>query len=490
MAKLTVKIGFVPSYREFTEASIPVPAWVLKMRRDALAAFRQVPGLQIITPTACPDDLTRLDAGQGFSPDGVICTLDQAEAMVDFFQREKVDALIIGTLNFGDERSAAKIAEKLRVPVLLYATKEPPVPAGSSMGRVSDSYCGTLSLASALYRRKLPFHYAGIFYAEEAEFLAEVEQFVRAVAVVKALKGARIGQVGVRPPPFETVAYDETAMIRKFGQNVICAEVSDIVSRAKRYADDDPAVLDKIGQVRGEVAEVTVADALVLKIAKMELAVAEFYTRQGLSALSMQCWYSMQDLWGMQTCALFGRLTGAGMLTACETDVLGSLSMMVSYNSALGESIPHFIDWTIQHRENENRLLTWHCGNSPVCLANDPRKTALRARGDMAGVLDPDPADVQAGLYQFQLKPGKVTFCRLAEYDDQWKMLITTGEIIPSDEVLAGTWAWVEVKDHRKLYRTLVEEGFVHHASMIHGDQTASLLLACKFLDIQPVVVE
>jgi L-fucose isomerase-like protein len=490
MAKINVKIGFIPSYREFTEASIPVPAWVLKMRRDALAVFQQVPGLQIVAPRACPDDPKRLDAGHGFTPDGVVCNLDQAEAVADFFQREKVDGLIIGAMNFGDERSAAKIAEKLGVPVLLYATKEPPVPAGPSMGRVSDSYCGTLSLASALYRRKLPFHFAGIVYVEETQFLAEVDKFVRAVAVVKALKGARIGQVGVRPPAFETVAYDETAMIRKFGQNVICAEVSDIVARAKRYADDDPAVLSKIGEIRGEVAEVTVADALVMKIARMELAVTDFYTRQGLSALGMQCWYSMQDLMGMQTCALFGRLTAAGMLTACETDMLGSLSMMVSYNSALGESVPHFIDWTIQHRENENRLLTWHCGNSPACLANDPHKTALRARGDMAGVLVPDSGDTQAGMYQFQLKPGKVTFCRLAEYDDKWKMLITTGEIIPSDDVLAGTWAWVEVKDHARLYRTLVEEGFIHHASMIHGDQTASLLLACKFLDIQPVLVE
>jgi len=490
MSRLNVKIGFVPSYREFTENSIPVPEWVLKMRRDALAAFRQVAGLQVVAPAACPEDHIRLDAGQGYTPDGVICNLDQAEAVADFFQREKVAGLIIGTLNFGDERSAVKIAERLRVPVLLYATKEPPVPAGPSMGRVSDSYCGTLSLASGLYRRKLPFHFAGIVYAEEAEFLADVDKFVRAVAVVKALKGARIGQIGVRPQPFETVAYDETAMIRKFGQNVICAEVSDIVSRAKRYADDDPAVLAKIGQMRSEVAEITVADALLLKIVKMELAVADFYTRQGLSALGMQCWYSMQDLWGMQTCAVFSRLTAAGMLTACETDILGSLSMMVNYNVALGETVPHFIDWTIQHRENENRFLTWHCGNSPVCLANDPRKTALRARGDMAGALLPDSADPQAGLYQFQLKPGKVTFCRLAEYDDCWKMLITTGEIIPSDEVLAGTWAWVEVKDHRKLYRTLVEEGFIHHASMIHGDQTTSLLLACKFLDIQPVLVE
>ncbi len=82
-----------------------------------------------------------------------------------------------------------------------------------------------------------------------------------------------------------------------------------------------------------------------------------------------------------------------------------------------------------------------------------------------------------------------MTFCRLAEYDNAWKMLIAAGEIIPSDEVLAGTWSWVEVKDHDRLYRTLVEEGFVHHASMIHGDLTQPLLQVCKFLGIEAVVV-
>jgi hypothetical protein len=44
--------------------------------------------------------------------------------------------------------------------------------------------------------------------------------------------------------------------------------------------------------------------------------------------------------------------------------------------------------------------------------------------------------------------------------------------------------------DHARLYRTLVEEGFVHHASMIHGDQVNALLLACKFLGIRPVLVD
>jgi L-fucose isomerase-like protein len=460
------------------------------MRREGLEALGSIPGMQVIAPQPCPDDPQRVDPEKGWVPDGAIWDLDQAEAAAEYFSREKVDGLVIAALNFGDERSAAKVAEKLNVPVLLYATKEPPALVGPDMARVSDSYCGTLSIASALYRRKLPFHYAGIFYAGEQAFRQEVEQFVRAVAVVKALKGARIGQVGVRPATFETVGYDEAAMIAKFGQNVIHSELSDIVARAQILADDDPQVTGRAAAIRGEVGEMSVSSAWLLKAAKMEQAVVEFCERNRISALAMQCWPSIQNLWGFSTCALFGRLTGQGLLTACETDVLGALSMLVNYAASLHETVPHFIDWTIQHRENENRFLAWHCGNAPACLADDARRAAIRSRRDMQGLAVSGPEDAQAGLYQFQVRPGKVTFCRLAEYDNRWKMLIAPGEIIPSDETLAGTWAWVEVRDHQRLYRTLVEEGFVHHASMIHGYQVDALKLACKFLDIEPVLVE
>ena len=477
-----VKLGFVPSYR------FAWNEWEQKMRDDSLATFAKVSGLEVVTPQAAPDKQS-LDAEKGYTPDGMVHTLDQAEAVAEYFQRQKVDGLIICPLDFGDERSAAKVAEKLQVPVFFYATKEPEAPDDVSMGRVSDSYCGNLSLASALYRRKIPFRFGGVVFPDEPELLAEVDAFTRAVAVVKGLKGARIGQVGTRPSPFETVLYDEAALIRKFGQNVIFAEVSDIVSRAEELATDDPRVRQIIGDQRERVANLTVSDEYLLKAAKYEVALTEFAEKNKLSAMAVQCWSSIQQLMGISSCAVFGRLTEKTILTACETDVLGALAMLANYQAAMGETLPHFIDWTIQHRQNPNWLLAWHCGNAPLCLAKDPSKVGLRSRNDMKGVRPANPNDSQEGLYQFQVKPGKVTFCRLQEYDNQWKMLIATGEIVPSDEELAGTWSWVEVKDHAKLYRTLVEEGFIHHASMIHGDQTQALLEACHFLDITPVVV-
>lgn len=483
MSEVKVKIGFVPSYR------FRFSSWCEKMRNDSISAFEKVEGLEIVVPKPSPDGKC-LDPQNGYIPYGALTNLDQAEVIAEYFHNQKVDGLILCPLDFGDERSAVKVAEKLNVPVMLYATKEPPALNDSGLSRASDSYCGNLSMASGLYRRKIPFHFAGIFFPDEPEFITEVDKFVRAVAIVKGLIGVRIGQVGVRPSTFETVGYDETALIRKFKQNVIFANISDLTDRTKTYPDDDPRVQNIINDIRNSVAEISVADDYMINSAKLELALTEFWKNNRLSAMAVQCWPSIQRLMGISVCALYGRLTGQGMLTACETDVLGALAMIVSHRSAMGKTYPHFIDWTIQHRENPNMLLAWHCGNAPTCLARDTKEIALRSRRDMKGESPIREGDAMAGLFQFQLKPGKVTICRLAEYDDQWKMLIASGEIFPSDEFLAGTWAWVEVKDHKKLYRTLIEEGFIHHASMIHGDQKESLLQACKFLDIKPIVVE
>ncbi|HMN59091.1 MAG TPA: hypothetical protein PJ988_01930, partial [Anaerolinea sp.] len=82
------------------------------------------------------------------------------------------------------------------------------------------------------------------------------------------------------------------------------------------------------------------------KAARLELAVTEFWQEARLSALAMSCWSSIQRMYGISVCALFGKLTGQGILTACEADVIGALSMLVNYAAALQQTVPHFVDWT------------------------------------------------------------------------------------------------------------------------------------------------
>jgi L-fucose isomerase-like protein len=478
MTATKIRIGLVPTYRW------RMSPWCSKMLKDSLRALKAVKGMELVVANPSPDEKTP-DAAKGEVPFSSVVNLDQAEAMAEYFAAQKVDGLIIAALDFGDERSAAKVAEKLKVPVLLYATKEPPALDDAGMNRQSDSYCGNLALAAALLRRKIAFHWAGLFFPDEPGLREQVERFLGAVSVVKGLRGARLGAVGQRPPSFESVAYDEIAMAAKFGQNVIGTTIAEIDDAARAMPDNAPEVKAAVRSLRTCVGAVTVGDDYLLKAAKMELALAAFWNRHRLSAMAVQCWPQKS---GVALCAVMGRLSGRAMFAACETDILGAVSMLISHRSVLGRTVPHLIDWTIQHREDPNKLLAWHCGNAPPCLANDKAATALRARGDMKGAGPVQKSDGNTGLLQFQLKAGPVTMCRLTEYDGRWKMLITAGQIVPSDECLPGTWSWVQVRDHAALYRTLVENGFIHHASMIHGDQVEELKLACKFLDITPVV--
>ena len=97
--------------------------------------------------------------------------------------------------------------------------------------------------------------------------------------------------------------------------------------------------------------------------------------------MAVQCWPAIQRMMNISVCSTYSRLTDRGMLTACEADLLGAEAMLISYQAALGATKPHFIDWTIQHRDNPNWLLAWHCGNAPVSLAADKtRSRCARAR--------------------------------------------------------------------------------------------------------------
>jgi L-fucose isomerase-like protein len=162
--------------------------------------------------------------------------------------------------------------------------------------------------------------------------------------------------------------------------------------------------------------------------------------------------------------------------------------MVVQHNLALRRTVPHFIDWTIRHRSRENLFLAWHCGNGPTCLRAPDGAVTLRSRRRPLDAPIPED-DRGAGVWEFVLRPGPVTLSRLVEYGGRFSMLMTRGEIVDDPDRERGTSAWVAVPDLERLYATLVDRGFIHHASMVHGDHAASLAAFCRFAGIEAVVV-
>ncbi len=463
-----IKIGFVPAHREPFDDD-----WAVNMRKRCLAALSRIKGLEIIVPDA------KLTRGGLVRDDG------DADRAIKLFQGRKIDGLIIGTMTFGDEVSALAVAAAFRdIPILLFGTKEGDFTADG--GRRSDSFCGTLAVSSGLHRRKIPFLFSGILFPEEAIFKADIENFAAVCSIVKGFVGARIGLVGPRPERFETCISNEDALMQCFNQRVVPTSMLDIMLRLEGLKDNAPELQKIIGAMGKEVDLSSLGAKKARTIAGLQYALKQFAAEKGLSALAVQCWTAIQEAYGVSACYALGRVTGSGLMTACEVDVYGALTMLVQNLATLKKSPPHFIDWTIRHQSKKNMFLSWHCGNAPVSLACRAGGIAIHPHSILSKQLGKERA---LGTAEFQLKSGVVTLCRLTELDGEFKMLVTKGEIVESSQRLRGSWSWVKVPDLDGLYRTLVEEGFTHHASQIHGDYTAPISDACDLLGIQVVSV-
>jgi hypothetical protein len=106
---LKIKIGFVPAHREpFDEE------WAVQMRERCLKVFSEVKGLELVVP----ERITR---------NGLVRDDADAEKTIKLFKEKEIYGLIIGTMTFGDEVSALKVASAFSSkPILLFGTKEGP----------------------------------------------------------------------------------------------------------------------------------------------------------------------------------------------------------------------------------------------------------------------------------------------------------------------------------------------------------------------------
>ena len=448
-----MKIGFVPSHRSMFRDDDSY-----SMRNRTLKVLSAMKGVEVVVPS---EELTQK---------GLVRNDEDAEKTVDLFKHEKIDGLVIGAMNFGDEVSALSVASAFpKHPKMVFAVKEEPEATGEAR---RDSFCGTLSITSGLYRRKMPFMLAGVLLPEEPRFKNAVAGFIRVCSIVQGFRGANIGLVGPRPERFETCTFNEVALIRQFGQRVVPVSSADRFHVANSLQEGDPE-LQKIAREIGETADTSgLREGVLPKIVRLECALARFAREKRLAAMGVRCWPTTFMAFGIAPCFALGRLTDQGVMSACEADVYGALSMLLQYLAVLKSSVPHFIDWTAQHPKHENLFLAWHCGNAP------PSHACKGCKAQVAGM----------GQGAFALKKGDVTICRLQEYDGKFKLLVTKGEVEEAESI-PQTGRWVKVDNLEKLYTVLAEEGFVHHASMIHGDYTQVLLDACKFLGIEPIVV-
>lgn len=163
--------------------------------------------------------------------EGLIFSVHDAARVADEFISRKVDAIFAAHCNFGTEDAVAKAAKAVGVPVLLWGPRDE-APDENGL-RTRDTQCGLFATSNALLRYDVPFTYLTNSWIGSESFDKGFRRFLATASAVKAMRKMRVGQIGPRPAPFLTVAYNEGELLERFGIEVAPISLMSIVLEAE-----------------------------------------------------------------------------------------------------------------------------------------------------------------------------------------------------------------------------------------------------------------
>lgn len=396
---------------------------------------------------------------------GAIESYEDAVKCANLFKahRDEMEGILVILPNFGDEVGVSSTLDlaKLDVPILVVASDDEK--SKMDLAHRRDAFCGKLSLTANLYQYGIKFTntHTHTLTLDSDDFNAEVDYFSRVCRVVNGLKGSRIGAVGTRPGPFQTVRYSEK-LLQRSGISVSVIDMSDMLSLAKALKDNDADVLEKasaIGQY-GRLNEDATNEKVLLN-AKLGVALDRWLKQNHCDALAIQCWDSLQYNYGCAACLSMSMLGEAGIPAACEMDVTGAVTMLAM---SLATGIPAgYLDWNNGFAFDRDKCVCLHCSNFPKSFMGEtPEIGSLDVLGT---TID---KELCFGANKGRVQPGAFTFAKVSTDDIQGKIrfYIGEGEFTDDEIYTPGGYAMCKVPQLQKLMDYLVKNGFEHHVCM------------------------
>lgn len=404
-------------------------------------------------------------------PDGLVRSKDQALSVVAYLKAKNIDALFIPHCNFGTEDATGIIAKELGVPVLLWAPRdEAPLADGS---RLRDSLCGSFATSKVLHTMGVKFDYIENCRVDDAAFQKGMETFLGAARVRKAVRTARIGQIGIRIPFFWCTIVDEARLLEQLGVQVYPFDMVEFIERYRmRLKKDEKKYTEELQQCRqwlntGDIAEAGMLASLAMKDELFEMA-----EQNGIDAYAIQTFDSLTVDMG-EGSGLGGALAEERIPIAAETDIHGALSSIMIEAAANGAEPSFFPEFTTRHPENDNAVLMWHASAPPSLRDTQRAKAEIRE----PWILKSLPAT----SLQFPLKNGDLTVCRFDGKDGEYRLGTGEGKAIDGPQT-REVYTWYEVNDWPAWERKIIEGPYVHHVSCLYGNYSDILERACVYL--------
>lgn len=401
---------------------------------------------------------------RGLGHNDLIFDAASAQAVIERFRTEKVDAVMIVNCNFGNEEAAADIAGALGKPVLLWAPLDDEYYVDGM--RPTDSQCGLFGVSRQFQRFRIPFSHLPCCRVESEEFREGFDRFVRVACMVKNFRGMRIGQLGARPAPFFSVIWNEGDLMEQFGVKIIPVNFAVVEQRMKeapeKYAEEI-AEYERYFTHNYRLDDLTPPQ--VKPMATLAATYRHLFEEFDLDVLSAECWTATPVMFaGLAPCAVYGLLNDLGYLVSCESDLHCAMTMALLKCATMGEGKPLFGEFTVRHPENKNAELLWHCGPFPLSQKAPDSEARLVNQREW-----------------FRGKDGDYTVARIDRETGGQYVILPLHCHTTEGPLTHGTYIWGEFEDLQAVEDKLLDGPYIHHFVEMQGDYRKEIREFCKY---------
>jgi L-fucose isomerase-like protein len=394
---------------------------------------------------------------------GAVTTRAEVARCADLFRknRELIDGIIVTLPNFGEERAIADTLRQaeLNVPVLIQAT--PDTPGKMTIADRRDSFCGKMSACNNLKQYGIPYSLTTLHTEtpDSEYFRRDLDWFAGVCRVVRGLRRLRIGAIGARPAAFNTVRYSEK-LLEASGISVEPIDLSEILGRIHRMADNDPAAQAKLDDIKKYVPTGSVPSDALLKMAKLGAVIDGWMTETECDISAVQCWTSMEEYFGVVPCTVMSMMSNNLMSSACEVDICGVIGM---HALQLASQTPSaLLDWNNNYGDDPDKAVCFHCSNLPKhFFREDVRMDFQQIIAGTVGM------ENTFGTCVGRVKASPMSFARFSTDDVRGCITGYVGEGEFTDDPLTtfGGAGVVRIPNLQKLLRFICENGFEHHVA-------------------------
>jgi len=403
---------------------------------------------------------------------GAVETFEDAKKCASLFSEkaDKIDGVIVTLPNFGDEKGVAETIKRsgLDVPILIHA--EPDEQDKMSITNRRDSFCGKISVCNNLRQAGIPYTLTNSHTVKvsSTEFKKDLDDFASVCRIVKGLKNVRFGAIGARTGAFNTVRYSEK-ILELSGISVETIDLSEILGRIARLADNDRGVKTKLNAIEKYVPTKSIPADKLLKMAKFGYVVDQWIKENDLDGTAIQCWTSLEEFFGVVPCTLMSIMSESLVPSACEVDITGLLGMYVL--QLAGGTPSALLDWNNNYGADPDKAVLFHCSNLPKSFFKDSK---MDYQEIIAGTVGKENT---YGTVVGRIAPGKATFCRTTTDDTAGIISVYVGEGELTNDKLDtfGGYGVMKIANLQSLLQYVCRMGFEHHVAVSRTEKADAI---------------